>query len=106
VQPFGRDKYHPDQLTPFIRDAFTHLRRTYFDTHFARVHDRIMSMTDIDKLLELHTELKSLLFGTNVTGIVVARLQQLTPGHGGLQVFRFPSTAKCVAFRLSCFLAN
>jgi hypothetical protein len=33
-------------------------------------------------------------------------LQQLTPGHGGLQVFRFPSTAKCVAFQHSCFLAN
>jgi hypothetical protein len=28
---------------------------------------------------------------------VVARLQQWTPRHGGLQVFRFPSTAKCVS---------
>ncbi|KAJ7328916.1 hypothetical protein DFH08DRAFT_815664 [Mycena albidolilacea] len=43
------------------------------------------SYTPISSLLKLHTELKSLLFGTNVTGIVIARLQQLTPGHGGLQ---------------------
>jgi hypothetical protein len=65
-----------------------------------------MAMTDVNRLLELHTELKSLLFGANVTGIVVARLQQLTSGHGGLQVFRFPATAKCVIFRPLSFLAD
>jgi hypothetical protein len=55
-----------------------------------------MGMTDVRLLAELHTELKGLRFASSVTNIVVERLQELTPGNGGIQFLRFPASAESV----------
>lgn len=96
VLPFGRDKFHPDDLFPFVREAFAHLKNEHLHARLALIRQKVMNMTDVDRLAELHTELKAMRFGTNVTNIVVERLQDLTPGNGGIQFLCFPASTSSV----------
>lgn len=96
VLPFGRDKFHPDEMSPFVREAFAHLRNEHLHTRLALIRQKVMGMTDVRLLAELHTELKGLRFASSVTNIVVERLQELTPGNGGIQFLRFPASAESV----------
>ncbi|KAJ7305502.1 hypothetical protein DFH08DRAFT_976246 [Mycena albidolilacea] len=93
ILPFGCDKFHPDEMSPFVWEVFAHLKNEHLHTCLALIHPKVMGMNDIHLLAELHTELKGLHFGSNVTSIVVERLQELTPGNGGIQFLRFPASA-------------